>query len=186
MLPPLPGSGRTRRPSSDPAAYHPIPVIAHCRIDLRSPGTCRSGFGEKSCLSANDPLAAVRNPRQNPVMSKLPKTPQEKKALSLANDRRNTYGNNQKAARKAIPLRKALESRRVRHKDNQALSQISQLDEAALDLAESSARHSVSRLGGWQKSPDEPLGTVIDRALNARGQRVGRKVRARFDYGNGS
>ena len=114
-------------------------------------------------------------------MPKPPKTPQEKKALSLANDRRNTYGNNQKAARKAIPLRKALENRRVRHKDNQAVSQSSDLDELALDLAESSARHGVNRLGGWKKSPDEPLRTVIERALKAREKRVGRKARARFD-----
>ncbi len=119
-------------------------------------------------------------------MTKPPKTPQEKKALSLANDRRNTYGNNQKAARKAIPLRKALENRRVRHKDNQAVSHSSHLDEATLDLAESSVRHGVHRLGGWKKSADKPLGTVIGRALKAREQRVGRKMRARFDYGNGS
>lgn len=119
-------------------------------------------------------------------MTKPLKTPQEKKALSLANDRRNTYGKNQKAARKAIPLRKALENRRVRHKDNQAVSHSFHLGEAALNLAESSARHGVNRLGGWTKGADEPLGTVIRRTLEAREQRVGRKTRARFDYGNGS
>lgn len=117
-------------------------------------------------------------------MTKPPKTPQEKKALSLAKDRRNTYGNNQKAARKAIPLRKALENQRVRHKDNQVISCSFHLDEAARDLAESSARHGVNRLGGWTKSADEPLGTVIKRALKSREQRVARKIRARFDYGN--
>lgn len=115
-------------------------------------------------------------------MPKHPKTPQEKKALSLSRDRRNTYGNNQKAARKAIPLRKALENRRVRHGDNQALSQSVQLDEAALDLAESSARHGVNRLSGWKKCPDETLGTVIERTLSARDRRVGRKMRSRFEY----
>ena len=119
-------------------------------------------------------------------MPSPPKTPQEKKGLSLARDHRNTYGNNQKAARKAIPLRKAQENRRVRHKDNQAVSQGSNLDEAALDLAESSVRHGVHRLGGWKKGPDEPLGKVVERALETREQRVGRKLRARFDYGNGS
>jgi len=31
------------------------------------------------------------------------KTPQQKKAESYANDRRNTYGENDKASRKAIP-----------------------------------------------------------------------------------
>lgn len=113
-------------------------------------------------------------------------TPQEKKALSLARDRRNTYGNSQKAARKAIPLRKALESRKVRHKNNQAISRADRLDEAALDLAESSARNNVHRLGGWKKGADEPLGVVVGRALKAREERVGRKVRARFAYENGS
>ncbi|MBY8829810.1 hypothetical protein [Hephaestia mangrovi] len=117
-------------------------------------------------------------------MPKRPKTPQEKKALSLTRDRRNTYGNNQKAARKAIPLRKALENRRVRHKDNQAVSIGSHLNEAALDIAESSARHGVNRLSGWKKCADEPLGEVIGRALKSREQREGRKLRARFNYDN--
>jgi hypothetical protein len=118
--------------------------------------------------------------------AKPPRTPQHKKALSLAHDRRNTYGNNQKAARKAIPLRKALENRKVRHRNNQAISRADHLDEAALDLAESSARHDVHRLGGWKKGADEPLGVVVGRALKARKERVGRKVRARFAYENGS
>ena len=116
--------------------------------------------------------------------AKTPRTPQEKKALSLAHDRRNTYGNNQKAARKAIPLRKALENRKVRHKNNQAISQAVQLDEVALDLVESSARHDVHRLGGWTKEADESLGVVVERSLKAREERVGRKLRARFSYEN--
>ena len=115
---------------------------------------------------------------------KLPLTPQQKKALSLAHDCRNTYGNNQKAARKAIPLRKALENRKVRHKNNQAISRTDQLNEAALDLVESSVRHDVHRLGGWKKGADEPLGVVVGRSLKAREERVGRKVRARFAYEN--
>lgn len=117
---------------------------------------------------------------------KKPRTPQQKKALSLARDRRNTYGDNQKAARKAIPLRKALESRKIRHKNNQAISRANQLDEAALDLAESSARHDVHRLGGWKKVADESLGKVVDRALKARRERIGCKLRARFAYESGS
>jgi len=48
-------------------------------------------------------------------MSREPKSPQEKKTLSLQKDRRNSYGNNDKAARTAIPLRKALENRGNRH-----------------------------------------------------------------------
>jgi hypothetical protein len=138
------------------------------------------GFG------GSRPVAVISNLGHYSAMANPPKTPQEKKGLSLARDRRNTYGNNQKAARKAIPLRKALENRRVRHKDNQAVSQGSNLDEAALELAESSVRHGVHRLGGWKKGPDEPLGSVIERALKSREQRVGRKLLARFDYGKDS
>jgi hypothetical protein len=117
---------------------------------------------------------------------KPPKSPSEKKALSLKKDCRNTYGNNQKAARKAIPLRKAKESRRVRHKNNQAISKVEQLDDAALDLVESSARQNVDRRGGWTKGPDTPLGVVIERQARAREHRVGRKLRSRFGYSNDS
>ena len=117
---------------------------------------------------------------------KTRKSPQQKKALSLKRDCRNSYGNNQKAARKAIPLRKAIENRRVRHENNQALSRADQLDEAALDLVESSARNNVARLGGWTKGADTPLGDIIERALKAREERVGRKVRARFRYSESS
>ena len=118
--------------------------------------------------------------------AKKPRTPQQKKALSLDRDHRNTYGNNQKAARKAIPLRKALENRKVRHKNNRAISQAVLLGEDALDVAESSARHDVYRLGGWKKSSDEPLGVVVGRSLKARKERVDRKIRARFPYRDGS
>ncbi|HEY0622571.1 hypothetical protein [Sphingomonas sp.] len=114
------------------------------------------------------------------------KFPRQKKALSLARDCRNTYGENTKAARKAIPLRKAIENRRIRHENNQALSQADRLDEADLDLVESSARQNVARLGGWKKASDEPLGVVIERAYKAREQRAGRKTRARFNYTNDS
>jgi hypothetical protein len=38
--------------------------------------------------------------------ARRPRTPQEKKALSLQRDCRNTYGQDDKSARKGIPLRK--------------------------------------------------------------------------------
>jgi len=115
-------------------------------------------------------------------MPKRTRTPQEKKALSLSRDCRNTFGENQKAARKAIPLRKALENRRIRRKDERVLDRGLREDDAALDLAESSVRTRVNRVGGWQKGADEPLGAVVERSLKARVMRVGRKIRARFDY----
>lgn len=116
------------------------------------------------------------------MSEKLPKTPQQKKAFSLERDCRNTYGNNQKAARKAIPLRKALGRRRNRHKNNQDLSQVAGMDEGWADLVESSARNDVYLVGGWTKSADTPLGEVVARTKKARIARVGRKMRARFKY----
>lgn len=113
-------------------------------------------------------------------MPKKPtKSPQQKKALSLKRDRRSVYGNNDKAARKAIPLRKALENRKVRHKTNRELSAAEQLDPEKLDLVESSARHDVGRVGGWRKGADAPLGEVIARDLKARVERVGSKIARR-------
>ena len=91
-----------------------------------------------------------------------PKSPQEKKALSYANDCRNAYGNNDKAARKAIPARKAAENRNSRRKAAQALGAVEALDEAALDVVESSLKHDVERVGGWTKEADAPLSEVIE------------------------
>ena len=110
------------------------------------------------------------------------KTPQEKKALSYAKDRRNTFGESDKASRKAIPARKASESRKARRKANQGTSVITQLDEHSADLLESSLVHDVERVGGWRKDADEPLGEVVKRSIEARKTRIGRKLRARFNY----
>jgi hypothetical protein len=46
------------------------------------------------------------------------RSPQEKKSLSCANDRRNTYRENDKASRKLIPLRKAQESRQGKRRQS--------------------------------------------------------------------
>ena len=115
-----------------------------------------------------------------PLVSKSPpKTPQEKKALSLTKDRRNTYGNNVKAARRLIPFLKAKESRRNRHKNNQAIAVIDRVVDEASDLTESSARQDVHRAGGWKKFPDDPLGEVVAGKLETRERRIGRKSRSR-------
>lgn len=111
---------------------------------------------------------------------KPPKTPQEKKALSLERDRAGYFFGNDKAARKAVPLRKALEIRRTRHKNNQALCQVERVEETVAELIESSARHDVARKGGWKKAPSEPLGACVARGLKNRAQREGRKVRSRL------
>ncbi|MFM2389315.1 MAG: hypothetical protein RLZZ437_870 [Pseudomonadota bacterium] len=97
---------------------------------------------------------------------KPPLTPQEKKALSYSKDRRNTYGQNAKAARRRIPLRKAAAIRAARHGDKVAIA-TAEVDEVAL---------LPPRRGWWKKSPDEALGKVLARkrawrdALNKRAE----------------
>ncbi|WP_138918496.1 hypothetical protein [Nitrospirillum viridazoti] len=97
-----------------------------------------------------------------------PLTPQEKKALSYAKDRRNDYRENDKASRKAIPLRKAREHRSDRRQVSQALAIALSLDEAQAELIESSARQDLNRVGGWRKTPDISLGDLISRQANRR------------------
>ena len=113
------------------------------------------------------------------MSKKKQRSPQEKKALSYANDRRNTFGENLKASRKLIPLRKAQESRQDRRKVAQELAGLSRLDEEAAAVVESSARHDVHRVGGWRKAADDALGKVVTWALDARESRLGRKALAR-------
>ena len=90
------------------------------------------------------------------------KSPQEKKALSYVKDRRNTYGENDKASRKAIPARKAGESRKVRRKARQSVGVLEHADEVTADVLESSLRHDLERVNGWKKSPDTPLAEYIE------------------------
>ena len=113
------------------------------------------------------------------MSAKKPRPPKEKKALSYAKDRRNGYGENDKASRKAIPLRKARESRQDRRKVTQDLAILPRVDEEAADLIESSARQNVNRVGGWTKAADDPLGKAVAAAIEARDSRAGRKARSR-------
>ena len=115
-------------------------------------------------------------------MARGPKSPQRKKALSYARDRRNAYGGNDKAARKAIPARKAGENRRARRKAGHALAGIARLDAPVADMVESALRHDLERVGGWTKAADMPLGdhvanrkTRTDRHLVGRGFPVPRR-----------
>jgi hypothetical protein len=96
------------------------------------------------------------------MTEKTPRSPQEKKTLSYARDCRNTYGENNKASRKNIPKRKATESRNSRRKTSQALQAFERLPEEVADVIESSLRQDMERLGGWTKSPDEPLSTWME------------------------
>lgn len=88
------------------------------------------------------------------------RTPQEKKQLSYKRDRRNVYGEAPHAARKNVPLRKALRNRANRHVANQALAYQGPIpDEERADELESLMHHRAPR--HWEKHPDAPLGEVI-------------------------
>ena len=95
------------------------------------------------------------------------KTPQEKKALSLSRDRRNAYGENDKASRKAIPRRKASVNRANRHQDQQALDKVLGIPDEKLDDA-AEQRVLGRRRKKWRKWPDEPLGEVLKRRRGKR------------------
>ena len=95
-------------------------------------------------------------------------TPQDKKALSYAKDRRNGYGENDKSSRKAIPRRKAAENRDDRRKVVQSLARLQRLDETAAEVVESSARRGTNRVGGWKKAPDIPLAEYLTRQRRRR------------------
>ncbi len=87
-------------------------------------------------------------------------TPQEKKALSYEQDRRNCYGESPHGARKSIPLRKALRNRANRRYQNQQLEMSGVgFNEEVADAVESQTRHRAPKR--WKKYPDAPLGEVV-------------------------
>ena len=88
------------------------------------------------------------------------RTPQEKKQLSYERDCRNVYGEAPHAARKNVPLRKALRNRANRHYANQQLAYEGiGLNEDLADQIESRIKHKAAV--EWEKYPDAPLGKVI-------------------------
>jgi hypothetical protein len=90
------------------------------------------------------------------------KTPQQKKSLSYAKDRRNTFGENSKASRKGIPLAKARANRAERHAQDRLLSAAVVSDgEEHLTAVETEVKGTKPRQ--WRKSPDKPLGVVLSK-----------------------
>ncbi|HXH78679.1 hypothetical protein [Nocardioides sp.] len=87
-------------------------------------------------------------------MSRI-KNPQDKKRLSLERDRRNTYGENDKASRKNIPRAKARVNRANRRAETVAL-------EGALGAPDETLDAIVGRRRKvWRKWTDAPLGSVL-------------------------
>ncbi|MFN8149161.1 MAG: hypothetical protein U0R76_17065 [Candidatus Nanopelagicales bacterium] len=84
------------------------------------------------------------------------RTPQEKKSLSYAKDRRNGYGENDKSSRKNVPLRKRLVNRANRHAAQQDLSDaLGSTDAVRAEAVEQ--RMKGKRPKSWRKRPDIPL-----------------------------
>jgi hypothetical protein len=105
-------------------------------------------------------------------------TPQEKKRLSYAKDRRNTFAENSKASRKGIPLHKAREIRAERHSQNMRLAQsLGVAGVEALEVVENDVRATPPRT--WKKDPDKPLGVFVARKLARRARRVGARIARR-------
>jgi hypothetical protein len=116
---------------------------------------------------------------------KRQRSPGEKKLLSCAKDRRNFYGENDKASRKAIPLRKAKSHRADRRKAAGALSGYGPLSEDAAALTENALVKDIGRIKRWKKSPDRALSDHVAAKQALRVYREGRKqwVRMRYELG---
>lgn len=89
-----------------------------------------------------------------------PTTPQEKKRLSYARDRRNAYGESSGASRKSIPLRKKKGRRAYRKATNQLLPKGLAASALRDDTSIEAKINSVTR-NPWRKWPDVPLGTCV-------------------------
>ncbi len=103
-------------------------------------------------------------------MSKIKSAP-EKKALSLERDRRNTFGENSKATRKAIPRRKQLSHMGERRAVSQILSHLREsAGEEDASEADALAKTTVieRKHKAFKKSPDSPLGVVVRKKLAGR------------------
>ena len=92
------------------------------------------------------------------------KSPQEKKVLSYAKDRRNDYGENDKSSRKAIRRNKRVPNRTDRHREQQLLTgAIGPVTGEAAEFVQDRllARKSMWRTKRWRKWPDAALAEVV-------------------------
>jgi len=99
------------------------------------------------------------------------KSPREKKSVSLKRDRRNIFGENSKASRKAIPRRKQLSHMGERRAIGQILSHLREsAEESDVSEADVLAKTEViqRKHKAFKKSPDSPLGVVVKKKLAKR------------------
>lgn len=103
-------------------------------------------------------------------MSKI-KSPQEKKARALENDRRNVFGENSKSSRKNIRSGKQRSHREQRRVVGLLLNRLKETaDENDATEAEALIKTKTlqKRHTAFKKMPDAPLGVVIKRKLASR------------------
>ena len=113
------------------------------------------------------------------MIEKRRRSPAEKKALSYKKDCRNSFGENDKASRKDIPLSKAKGHRADRRKASASLGTYAELDEEAANLLENGLANDIDRCKRWKKSPDRPLGEHVVGQEKKREFRDGRKTWAK-------
>lgn len=102
------------------------------------------------------------------------KTPQEKKALSYANDRRNTYGESDKGSRKSIRLNKIFPNRAYRKNVNNILQEsVGEVDLEKAEVVETKVKETKRKK--WKKYPDQPLGEIIKQQLEIGEKPIRRK-----------
>ena len=87
------------------------------------------------------------------------RTPQEKKTLSYANDRRNVIAESQPGARDAIAKRKQWVNQSYRKAVHQELSNLSGSRPAHTEVVESEV--AATKRHNWRKSPDVPLKVAL-------------------------
>jgi hypothetical protein len=104
------------------------------------------------------------------------KSPQEKKRASYAHDRRNAFGQHDKASRRIVPQRKRLDQRAGRRAVHQAVA-VSAHDDGAIDRGLAQADAQLARR--WRKAPDVPLGEHVS-ARRPRGGAPNAKIARRL------
>lgn len=105
-------------------------------------------------------------------------SPQEKKAYSLKKDRRNAYGENDKASRKAIRRNKRRVNRGNRRYQQSKMSEMSAaVDNDGLEDAENQLLKKAPKR--WKKMPDITLAETIKHSRKWSILREGRKARSR-------
>ena len=101
-------------------------------------------------------------------------TPQEKKSRSLALDRRNVYGANDKASRKIVPRRKRVGQMDLRRTIAQRLRARMPVDAHAAEVIDAEVRDIQAQKSAkrFSKAPDSPFrdalaGYTLNRGLAA-------------------